>query len=54
MKFVQTLALFMFAFGMAAMTKYYGMAAWIENNAWVALPMMIVGAIGVVFFYGKD
>ena len=50
-KFLKTLLLFAFAFGVAAMTKYYGMAQWIENNTWVALPMMIVGGCGIIIMW---
>ena len=53
-KFFKSLFLFAFAFGVAAMTKYYGMAQWIENNTWVALPMMIVGGVGIIMFWEEE
>ena len=51
--YLKTFFLFAFATGFAAMTKYYGMPAWIENNTWVAMPLLMVGAVGMVFFYGE-
>lgn len=53
-RFLKTLFLFAFAFGVAAMTKYYGMAKWIENSTWVTLPMVIVGGVGIIMFWGEE
>ena len=53
-KFFNALFLFCFAFGVSAMTKYYGMAQWIENRPWVALPMMIFGCVGILIFFDKE
>ena len=53
-KFFNALFLFCFAFGVAAMTEYYGMAQWIENRPWVSLPMMIFGGVGLLIFFGVD
>jgi hypothetical protein len=44
----------MFAFGVSAMTKNYGLAQWIENNPWLSLPMMIIGVIGILIFFDKE
>ena len=54
MKFFKALFLFCFAFGVAAMTKHYGMAQWIENNPWVSMPMMVFGGVGLLIFFGGD
>ena len=53
-RFFQSLFLFSFAFGVATMTKHYGLAQWIENNPWVSMPLMVVGGIGILIFFGKD
>ncbi len=52
--FLKSLFLFSFAFGVSAMTKYYGMAQWIENNPWVSMPMMIFGGVGILIFFGSE
>lgn len=54
MVFFRALFLFMFAFGVSATTKYYGMAQWIENNTWLALPLMVLGGIGIVLFFRNE
>lgn len=53
-KFFQSLFLFSFAFGVAAMTKHYGLAQWIENNPVVSFPLMVVGGIGILIFFGEE
>lgn len=52
--FFKSLFLYCFAFGVAAMTKHYGMVGWIENNPWVSLPLMIFGGVGILIFFGKE
>ena len=54
MKFFKALFLFCFAIGVAATTKYYGLAQWIENYPWVSFPMMIFGGVGLLIFFGGD
>lgn len=42
--------LMVFSFGIAIMAKYYGFHSWVENNTWIALPMIVIGAVGLLLF----
>ena len=46
--------LMLFSIGMAIATKYYAFSPWIEEMTWIALPMIVVGAIGICLLWGKE
>ena len=53
-RFFQSLFLFSFAFGVAAMTKHYGLVEWLDNTPWASFPLVIVGAVGILIFFGEE
>ena len=53
MNILKTFSLCTFAFGTAIIAKYWGFHTWVEANTWIAPPMVVVGAIGICFLFGK-
>jgi hypothetical protein len=43
-----------FSFGIAIVTKYYDFAEWIGKAPWIAFPMIVLGALGIILLWGKE
>lgn len=53
MRMIQASSLMIFSYGIAIAAKYYGFASWIDANPFVAFPMVVIGAVGVVLSFTK-
>lgn len=43
MSSIKRWGILLFAFGCVIVAKYIPFAAWVENNRWIAMPMIILG-----------
>lgn len=51
MNVVKSMSIMVFALGIAILAKYWGFHDFVESNAWIGLPMTVVGALGIVHLF---